>query len=351
MLRQLFTRWSPARAFAANNPAGPSPAAPIAATPAAERAGPVPRLHTVAAPDNSATIQLPDGWTLDPRSRGSAVLASGPHGEQIDINMSRLAADPSNPSQGMLLQRTGPQPGTVYYPFRGDVAGSFPDLLQAWRRATGETPARLQIDSIQPMPSQPNDHCAGAQGHVDQGKGLQSFTANLCASSPTAASNGLYLVRLSFIAGPVAGGDQERSLIQAIVRSYQANQQVVNQETAAAIGQVHANTDRLIRESQVQVDRIHQIGAEATQHYNDADQARRTQANSFEYRENSVSRNGQGFSNYLLDQTVVQNNNVGGTGVVGHATQWNAVANAMVQADPKKYEIVDSPDYWRGVDY
>jgi hypothetical protein len=48
---------------------------------------------------------------------------------------------------------------------------------------------------------------------------------------------------------------------------------------------------------------------------------------------------------------VVQNNNVNGTGAVGHATVWNSTANAMVQANPNKYEIVNTPNYWQGVDY
>jgi len=344
MLGQLFAQWKPGGAVGGSS-------SPASTSPATQNSAPVSALHPVAARDNSAAMGLPDGWMLDPRSSGGTMVVSGPQGEQIDINMSRLAIDPSTPSQAMMLQRMGPQPGTMYYPFRGDLVQSFPDMFQAWRRANGEPPARLQVDSIQPMPSQPGDHCAGAQGHADLGKGMQAFTANMCAFNPTAQSNGMYLVRLSFTAVPNALADQEKSMMQAIVRSYNANQQVIGQETAAGIAKVNANTQGLIRESQAQVDRIHQIGAEATQRYNDADQMRRTQESSFEYRENSISRNGQGFSNYLLDQSVVQNNNVGGTGMVGHATQWNSVADALVQSNPKKYEIVNTPNYWQGVDY
>jgi hypothetical protein len=62
------------------------------------------------------------------------------------------------------------------------------------------------------------------------------------------------------------------------------------------------------------------------------------------------AKNSAGFSNYLLDQSVVQNNNVGGTGEVGHATVWNSTANALVKANPNKYEIVNTPNYWQSVD-
>ena len=72
---------------------------------------------------------------------------------------------------------------------------------------------------------------------------------------------------------------------------------------------------------------------------------------SFERQEDAISRNGQGFSNYLLDQTVVQDNNMYNNGTIGHGTFWNATADALVKADPNRYEIVDTPNYWRGVDY
>jgi endo-beta-N-acetylglucosaminidase D len=75
------------------------------------------------------------------------------------------------------------------------------------------------------------------------------------------------------------------------------------------------------------------------------------QNQSFEYHEDSISRNGQGFSNYLLDQTVVQDNNMYNNGTIGHGTVWNSTADALVKANPNRYEIVDTPNYWRGIDY
>jgi hypothetical protein len=30
---------------------------------------------------------------------------------------------------------------------------------------------------------------------------------------------------------------------------------------------------------------------------------------------------------------------------------WNSEANTLVQSNPNKYEIVDAPNYWQGVDY
>ena len=67
---------------------------------------------------------------------------------------------------------------------------------------------------------------------------------------------------------------------------------------------------------------------------------------SFNQHENDISRNGQGFSNYLLDQNVIQNNFTG-----AHSTQWNSAADAMVKANPNKYSYVSTPNYIPGTDY
>jgi len=159
------------------------------------------------------------------------------------------------------------------------------------------------------------------------------------------------LVTLSHSMIPNAIADQERSTMQAVVASWKINQQVVNQQVAAATQQANANTQALIRQSQMQVDRIHQIGADASARMNAAQQMHDMQNQSFEYHEDSISRYGQGFSNYLLDQTVVQDNNMYNNGTVGHGTVWNSTADALVKADPKRFEIVDTPNYWRGIDY
>ena len=34
-----------------------------------------------------------------------------------------------------------------------------------------------------------------------------------------------------------------------------------------------------------------------------------------------------------------------------HATTWNSVADEMVKNNPQRYGIVDTPGYWKGVDY
>jgi hypothetical protein len=347
MLKELFGAWHARSAAATASASTGKSAAPGASSSAAGgHSAPAARLHTVSASDNSASIGIPDGWTLDPHSAGGSMLLSGPQGELIGLSMTRTAIDPTNPQQ-MRLPRI---PGMIAYPFRGDLMKEFPALFQAWRRANGRPPAPLQVDEIKPMPAPQGDHCVVANGHMDpDGKGMQTFSDYMCAFDP--GTYGMYIVTLSHMLVSNALAKQEDNTVKAILASWKVNQQVINQQTAAASQQAAANTQALIRRNEQWVDHIHQIGADATARMNAAQKAHDIQNQSFEQREDAISRNGQGFSNYLLDQTVVQDNNMYNNGTIGHGTAWNSTADALVKADPNRFEIVDTPNYWRGIDY
>ena len=373
MLQQLFAAWHPG--------AAPSPATSEGAQPAPRQAASASPLHRVAAPDGSVSLAVPDGWTVNANSGRGAIIVSGPSGERVGLGMNRGGIDPTNAFQARMARGhyNVINPGTVVYPFRGDVVKEYTRLFQAWRRAGGLGPARMEVTTIQPLPSGQGNHCAQAAGQMDpDGKGMQSFSGSMCASDPT-PDYGLYSIMLNHSLMPIAVADKEKDTLKAIITSYRPNMEVINQENAALVEQKRRNDQRLMAQSQQAVKRIRQIGAmatarmRATQAANDAQHAgywaqqsvnARNSAGFSNYmrdqtvvQNNNVggqdasARNSAGFSNYLLDQSVVQNNDVGETGEVGHATLWNSTANALVQANPGKYEIVDTPNYWQGVDY
>ena len=348
MLGRLFSVWHPGEASvnAGAAPAKtPAPASASGGT-AGEHSAPAAVLHTVSASDGSATIGIPDGWTLDPHSASGTMLMTGPHGEQVYLGMSRMAIDPTHPGNQMIPRL----PGTLIYPFRGDMAKEFPNLFQAWRRANGKPPAPLQVDQIKPMQGSPNSHCVIADGQMDlDGKGMQKFSDNMCASDP--GNTGGYTVTLGHMLVPNALAEQERSTLNAILDSWKVNMQVVNQQVAGAMQQMNANTQAAIRQNQRTVDNIRQIGANATARYNATQAANDAQHAGYWAQQDSNARNSQGFSNYLLDQTVIQDNNMYGNGTVGHGTAWNSTADALVRSNPERYEIVQTPNFWKGVDY
>jgi hypothetical protein len=131
MLQRLFSAWHPGglEAAASSSPAGaktvpaPGPAAGGPSAPAA-------KLHMVTASDNSASVGIPDGWRLDPRSAGGAIAMTGPNGEMVGLDMTNVAFDPTNPQAREFL-RYGVVPGIIVYPFHGDLVKDFPRPLSS----------------------------------------------------------------------------------------------------------------------------------------------------------------------------------------------------------------------------
>jgi len=375
MLRQLFAVWNPTgsagseggkpaasatnqaaapqaatseggkpTASATNQTAGPEAAAPASSVP----------LHRVTAADDSAAISIPDGWTLDPQSGHGTLLVHGPNGEHLGMDMVRPAVDPTNAWQARMAQAhySVYVPGSVVYPFRGDLTKEFVNVFQAWRQAGGMGPAKIEVEKIQPMPNNsPGGHTVMASGHIDpDGKGMQFFSDLMTVNDPD-PQWGTYTVILHHLLLPNAIADREKPLTTAVISSYMPNMQVIYQQNAALLQQKQQDDQRVLQMGQEGANRIRQIGAQATARMQATEAANGAQHAGYWAQQNANARQSAGFSNYLLDQSVVQNNNVGGTGMVGHATQWNSVANAMVQANPNKYEIVNTPNYWQGVDY
>jgi hypothetical protein len=269
------------------------------------------------------------------------------------MGMSRPAVDPSNPFQ-VNSQRRHLQviaPGSVVYAFRGDLTKEFTNVFQAWCRAGGEKPPKMQVDKILPMQAAKGNHCVHAMGQMDpDGKGMQAFDDMMCAMDPIPSFGG-YSVLLDHALLPTAIADKEKDQMTAIIVTYKVNEEVVKRQIAQQVQQKQQSDQQIMNSAQQYIGQIHQIGAQATARMNATEAANDAQHAAWNQQENKISQNGQGFSNYLLDQSVVQNNNVGGTGAAGHATVWNSTANALVKANPNKYEIVNTPNYWQGVDY
>ena len=345
MLQQLFSVWRP-------EPANAAPAQQAAAQ--APRPVMMPSMQRVTLPDNTASVSLPQGWSVDPKSAGGGMFINGPRGERIFLNMWFTAMDP-NGAAFKRGQRMGVGPGrhTVVYPYNVDPVKSYPDIFQRLRASNGFAPAELQVDQVQVMPASKGARCVRATGLANRdGKGMREFNQMLCATTPD--QYGMY----SFYAydSVLAEGatDQERLTAVAITGSFQANQAVINQRVAVTMAPVLANMrknyetqqQQMLARGQQIVNQIKQVGANATARYNATQAANDAQHRAWNNQQDVNARNNQGFHNYLLDQTVVQDNYRN-----THSTEWNRTADALVKGNPNRYEIVDNPNYWKGTDF
>jgi hypothetical protein len=319
LLTKLFSEWHPGGAGqASGSPAGGG-SAPAAA------------LHQVVAPDSSASVSIPNGWNF--KGNGGTMIVNGPNSEVVGLNYCRLAA---NPRYG----NAGASNGKIVYPSSVDPVRAFPDLFQLFWRVNGGNPD-LRVAHAQQVPGPAGQRCVHATGHAVLGgrggaeKDMPEIEALLCTTAPGQMGN--YMVSLSMSLIPPNLADRERATVGAMLASFQVNQAVVEREAnamaAPAIAQIHA------------------IGEAAMQRAQADSIAHEQQNRTWEAGQDGQARRNQAFNNYLLDQTVLQDNNMDGNGTVGHGTVWNSTAEALVKADPNRYEIVDTPNFWRGVDY
>lgn len=287
--------------------------------------------------DNSASVGLPAGWRITPESAGGTILATGPNGEFAALGAAYRVID-NHTAQGRAMQQRamgGDLRNTIYatalyYPYGQSLSRTFADLS----RMTGErmrSPRPLHVESERPLADHNGMHCARLQGEggIDPGRGPGQFDTVFCIAPP---SQGQWMAMSYFVAAPRAAFEAERATLLAVRASFQPNQAVIAQQAARIAAPVIAQ--------------IHEIGRQATLRAAEADRTRIETRNSFEAYNNTRDRLAQGFTNYQRDNTVIFDRDTH-----THATTWNAVADEMVKNHPQRYGIVDTPGYWKGVDY
>lgn len=330
MLTTLFGVWHPS----GTPPAGVSQNSKPTA--AAGKAAP---LHQFTLPDQSASVSLPEGWTVSLSSGMGTIIAEGPNGESAALGYPFLANDTNNPAVRQTLatlQRGGLQntayARALYYPYGGDLGKTFVELVQMDRRRLGQGPASITISSETPAQFPPPWRCAHLAGQVDvkDGKGMKEMNTVFCSSPPTRFGSYMNLAYHTVV--PVSLADKERATMGAILASFTPNEAVIRSQANAMAAP--------------EIARINEIGRQAAQQADAIHAAEDAHNRSVEQRWDAQDRQNQAFSNYLLDQTVIQDN-VKGT----HSTEWNQTADAMVKSNPQRYEYVDTPNFWKGVDY
>ena len=271
---------------------------------------------------------------------------TGPRGEWYGANMMRNGVDPTSQWQRNFWRQSGsPPPGSIVYPYHGDLAKDFSNIFQAWRHVTGLGPAKLQIDKIETLPESGGLKCVVVTGQIDaDGKGPQAMNDMMCAIMPV--DFGGYSISLCHATLPIAFATEEHETQQTIIGSFKQNQQAMNQQNAQLNQQKAASDRTIMQDAQRRVDQIHQIGAQATARYNATQAANDAQHAGYWAQQDSNARNGAGFSNDLLDQTVIRDVQDPNT----HATVWNRTAEVWQKAFPDRIEKVPTSQYIKGQD-
>jgi hypothetical protein len=332
MLQKLFSSWHPGGArqrgttdASAANGSSAKPSGPAI-------------LHRVTLPDRSATVAIPEGWKIIPPSGGGYMNIAGPNSEILQLFGSIMAVDPNNPTVRQLQQSTMQYGGQrypdrqLYCPYGVDLPRAFLTVYQGSQRQQGMPVTQFNIRHTEPMPAQQGNFCAHLTGTavLNQHSGTMEFDTQFCETDYAQGGSWMAILFTTFLPEMVA--DKERETVRAIEASYAVDMNVVSAQAA--------------RNAAPAIAAIHAIGEQATARMKANDAANDAQHAGYWAQQDSNARSNQGFSNYLLDQTVVQNNYSG-----EHGTAWNSTADALVKADPNKYSYVTTPNYIPGTDY
>ncbi len=326
MMKTLFAQWHPLQAGPAAGGSGAG--APVAA------------LHPHELPDHSASVSLPDGWQIAPNSGGGTIVAKGPNGELASLGLAFLAEDSSNPRVQQLMRqiqagylRNTVYANSLYYPFSNDMRGMYQAVLQNARQKNGAPPAKINIANVTPTSSPAGQRCAHLEGTTDlmDGKGDRSFNSIFCVGPPSPVS-GIWGSTITATSAPVAIAPRLGPTLGAIMESFNVNMAVVQGQAAQLAAPAIAQ--------------IHEIGRQAAIRAQAAHEAEDIHNSSVYEHWDSMDRRSQEFENYQLGYSVIsdaQNN--------AHGTFWNEDADAIVKSDPSRYEYVNAPNYWKGIDY
>jgi hypothetical protein len=323
MLKSLFAVWHPgAHGAAPSKENSPAPQA----------------LSPYVLPDKSASVSLPAGWKIEPTSGGGTILATGPNGEGVALDFPLGAMNSNDPRVQKTMQfaqgagRNTGYARALYYPYGADLGKTFVDLLGQRQRLIGQAPLNMQIESETPVPGGAGSRCARLQGKFDarDGKGRMAFSTVFCSGA--LSPMGQYSNIAFHMVAPEAIAEQQSSTLAAILNSFQVNMNVVNRQAAALAAPA--------------IEQIHAIGRAAAAQAQQAHEMQDRHNQSVEARWDSQDKHNQAFSNYLLDQSVISDNQNN-----GHATVWNQTADALVKGNPSRFGYVESPNFWKGIDY
>jgi hypothetical protein len=290
--------------------AGPSAAVsspPAAGGAAGHAATPAAALHQTPFPDGSGSIGLPEGWIVTGAHAGE-VTAKGPAGAGLHFDWPIPALDPNDPrSQGL---KRGGAAGLVAIPHGTDAANAFKSAIAQLYQKRGKAPPTIDIVDAQRLSPQESVLVANI-GAIDG----QSPSRSLVDIGIGPLDNfGAYTIVLYTISFPQSVAEQSQATVTAIFHSYKVNQ-------AVAIAGIRAD-------------------AQKVQQFTDST------VGDMRRRQDAQDRQFQAFDNNLLDRTVIRD-----TDLNGHGTVSNDLANALVEANPNRFQEVPPSEYVKGIDY
>ena len=309
LLRALTDAWR--NASAPTRPAGSANAATV------------PPLTPTQFPDGSGAVDLPVGWRITFASHGAAKIV-GPRGETVLLsNFVGPIYDANNPQVQARLRYANRDNPPLLCP-NTDALHTYLCILQR-----GSPQPTFQLKNSRPLPAQGRIVQAilvDAEIDLHDGRGLLACELGL---SITAISRlGDRTLGINGTCAPSSSAAQQQPTLKAIYDSYRINGQVVASE--------YAGDER----------RSRQAGANARIQANNAHAAEDAQSAAYQAHMDNIDRFSKSFQNYQLDQTELQDSDQNARGALP-----NALADALVKANPERFQTVPTQNFLKGADF
>ena len=308
---------SPASSTSAAKTSAKSDATPTASTSTTanpvKATAPAQKLTQTPFPDGAGSVGLPAGWKITGTHQGD-VSAQGPNGEKMRFGVAQQVIDFSNPQSRALGRGPG---GTaplnfVAIPFGtpGDVAykQAVAQLAQKQRRPAPS----LDYSSVTPLKSQDSSKKYFLQGNVVDADG-PGVTWVEVIESPMGPM-GIWSLNIYAVTVPQALANQEMATVLSMFPTYKTNNGVILAQIGADERQTQQITNTTLRNMHQMMD--------------------------------ASDRSTQATSDYLRGQTVISDSALNAHGRVD-----DDVANALIAANPNRFQAVSSSGYIRGIDY
>lgn len=311
LLRALTDAWR-----SASTPAAPSASA-------ASGSGSVPPLTPTRFPDGSGAVSLPAGWRITFSSHGAAKIV-GPRAEAVLLgNSVGPIYDANNPQVQARMRYANPNNRPILCP-NSDALHTYLCILQQG----GAQPA-FQLKNSRPLPPQGRavqSVLIDADLDLHDGRGVMSCELGLSITAPSPMGD--RTLGINGTCAPQSSAAQEQPTLKAIYDSYSINGQVVANE--------YAGDER----------RSRQAGNNARIQANNAHAAEDAQSASFQAHMDNIDRFSKSFQNYQLDQTELQDSEQNARGAVP-----NSLADALIKANPDRFQAVPTQDFLKGTDF
>jgi hypothetical protein len=287
------------------------------------RAGTVPPLTPTRFPDGSGAVNLPASWRIVFASHGAAKIV-GPSGEAVLLSNSvGPIYDPNSPQVQARLRYANPNNRPILCP-NTDALHTYLCVLQQH----GAQPA-FQLRNSRALPPQGRAVQAvliDADLDLHDGRGVMSCELGLSITAVTALGD--RTLGINGTCAPQSSAAQEQPTLKAIYDSYSINGQVVANE--------YAGDARRSREA----------GNNARIQANNAHAAEDAQSASYQAHMDNIDRFSKSFQNYQLDQTELQDNDQHARGAIP-----NSLADALIKADPDRFQVVPTQNFLKGNDF